>query len=151
MSKVEKVAGDFMSFFGLIKHEYLKPAEHITRTRLSPTQFHTLGILYRRNSLPMSELAGLLKISKQQLTPLVDKLSDCQLVSRKLDEEDRRVVRIELTEQGHITFRSAFVEIRRSFTEKLGKLPEADLDELEFMLKRMTEILVPNSQREAGE
>ncbi len=147
MSKVEKVAGDFLTFFGLIKHEYLKPAEHITRTTLSPTQFHTLGVLYRRSSLPMSELAGLLKISKQQLTPLIDKLSDCQLVSRELDEQDRRVVRIELTDKGLLTFRSVFHEIRRSFVEKLKQLPEENLDELENMLMRMTEILSPNSQR----
>jgi len=153
MSKVEKVAGEFLSLMGQVKHEYFRPAEQVTRARLSPSQFHSLAVLYRRNSLPMSELAGLLKISKQQLTPLVAKLTKYQLVERKLDDDDRRIVRIEITDQGRVTYRSIFIELRRKFTDQLSQLPEASLDELEKLLERMSEILLPDRngrERENG-
>jgi DNA-binding MarR family transcriptional regulator len=126
----------------MVKHEYFKPAEQVTRTHLSPSQFHSLAVLYQRNSLPMSELAGLLKMSKQQLTPVVAKLTEYQLVERTFDENDRRIVRIQITDKGRTTYQSVFVEIRRKFTDKLSRLPETSLDELELLLDRMSRILL---------
>ena len=150
MNQVEKIAGDLISFVGGMKREYFKPAENIARSRLSPAQFHTLSILYWRSSLPMSELAGVLKISKQQLTPLIAKLSDCQMVVRKPDDEDRRIVRIEITDEGRATYKSLFSAIRSNLTERLSLISEQDLAELEPILKRMAEILLPENNDEGG-
>lgn len=148
MNRVEQLTGDILAFLGEIKHEYFKPAEQITRARLSPSQFHSLAILYRHGSLPMSELAGLLKMSKQQLTPVVTRLSDCQMVERGWDEQDRRVVRIQITEKGLQTYRSIFLEIRNKLSDKISQLPEDSLDELEILLNRLAEILLPERIRE---
>ncbi len=148
MNRVEQLTGDILALLGEIKHEYFKPAEQITRARLSPLQFHSLAILYRHGSLPMSELAGLLKVSKQQLTPVVTRLSDCQMVERKLDEQDRRVVRIQITEKGLQTYRSIFTEIRHKLSDKIGQLPGDSLDELEILLNRLAVILLPNRDPE---
>lgn len=151
MSNAENIAGDFLSLLGLIKHEYFKPAEQITRNRLSPAQFHAINILCHKVSLPMSELAAELKISKQQLTPLVARLIEYNLVVRKPDESDRRIIRIEITEEGRNIFKALFVEIRRNFTEKLSSVPEDELDELAHMLTRMQEILKPKNSPRGSE
>lgn len=152
MSKVENIAGDFLSLLGIIKHEYFKPAEQITRNRLSPAQFHAINILCHKVSLPMSELAAELKMSKQQLTPLVARLIEYKLAIRKPDESDRRIIRIEITEEGRNIFTALYAEIRRNFTEKLSSIPEDELDELAHILTRMREILnTNNSQRWSGE
>lgn len=152
MTKVEKVTGDLLTFMGTVKNRFFRPMELVARNRLSPTQFHTLTLLYRRSSLPMSELAGYLKISKQQLTPLVAKMAECGLLERKLDETDRRMVRLEITEAGRDTYRSVFSEMRRKLIDQLGQLPEESLDELENLLGRLNLILFQNSQggRENG-
>ncbi|MEQ8200650.1 MAG: MarR family transcriptional regulator [Syntrophomonadaceae bacterium] len=152
MTKVEKVTGDLLTFMGTVKNRFFRPMELVARNRLSPTQFHTLTLLYRRSSLPMSELAGYLKISKQQLTPLVAKMAECGLLERKLDETDRRMVRLEITEAGRDTYRSVFSEMRRKLIDQLGLLPEESLDELENLLGRLNLILFQNSQggRENG-
>ena len=152
MTKVEKVTGDLLTFMGTVKNRFFRPMELVARNRLSPTQFHTLTLLYRRSSLPMSELAGYLKISKQQLTPLVAKMAECGLLERKLDETDRRMVRLEITEAGRDTYRSVFSEMRRKLIDQLGLLPEESLDELENLLGRLNLILFQSSQggRENG-
>ena len=141
MSQLENVAEEFLRLLGYIRDNYFKPAEQIARARLSPAQFHAIGILFRKDSLPMSELAAEMKISKQQLTPIIARLIESSLVVRKTDENDRRIVRIEITELGRSTYKALFVQIKVNFTEKLSEIPDKELDELKQMVTRMQEIL----------
>lgn len=141
MSKLEDVAGNFLSLLSYMRRNYFRHAEQIARLRLSPGQFHALSILSRQGPLSMMELAGEMRISKQQLTPLIGKLIDAGLVFRKRDEQDRRVVRIELTDDGVRTFTELRAEIKSAFTAKLGVLSEEELTELDHMLRHIQAIL----------
>lgn len=89
----------------------------------------------------MSELAHEMQISKQQLTPLVDKLINQGLLVKKADENDRRIVRIEVSEQGREMLREMFAEKKADLVERLRLLPDEELAELDRMLKRIHEIL----------
>lgn len=135
------MAADFLTLLGYIREKFFRPAELITRTRLSHAQFHAVSILRRKGSLSMSELAHEMQISKQQLTPLVYKLIDNGLLVRKTDENDRRIVRIEVSESGKSMYEELHAEIKTAIVEKLKTLPGTELDELEQMLKRIHEIL----------
>lgn len=57
--------------------------------------------------IQMTELAREIVLSKAGLTSLVDRLEERSLVRRMPDPEDRRAVRIKLTEQGEQVFRAA--------------------------------------------
>ena len=76
-----------------------------------------------RAPCPISELANELKISKQQITPLICKLIDSGLVARKADEHDRRIVHIEITVAGRDTVQALVAEIKQAFVVKLEVLP----------------------------
>jgi len=89
----------------------------------------------------MSELAGEMRVSKQQLTLLVSKLIDNGFLVKKRDENDRRIVRLEVTELGKSIHHNLHAEIKLSLTEKLGTLSEMELDELEQMLQRIHALL----------
>lgn len=141
MSKMENVADEFLRLLEYIRDNYFKPAEQITRSRLSPAQFYAISILFRKDSLPMSELAAEMKISKQQLTPIIGRLIDDNLAVRKTDENDRRIVRIEIAELGRSIFKALSAQIKGNFTEKLSEIPDKELDELKQMVIRMQEIL----------
>jgi DNA-binding MarR family transcriptional regulator len=141
MSKMENVAEDFLRLLEYIRDNYFKPAEQITRSRLSPAQFYAISILFRKDSLPMSELAAEMKISKQQLTPIIGRLIESSLAVRKTDENDRRIVRIEIAELGRSTFEALSAQIKGNFIEKLSEIPDKELDELKQMVTRMQEIL----------
>ncbi|MHB1421416.1 MAG: MarR family winged helix-turn-helix transcriptional regulator [Bacillota bacterium] len=141
IGNLENVAGDFLKLLGYIREKFFRPVELITRSRLSPIQFYAVSVLYRKGSLSMSELAGEMQISKQQLTPLIYKLIDNGLLVKKSDQNDRRVVRIEITKSGRNTVEALFSEIKPALAEKLSALPGAELEELEQMLKRIQEIM----------
>jgi DNA-binding MarR family transcriptional regulator len=89
----------------------------------------------------MSELAHEMMISKQQLTPLVCKLLDQGLLARRADENDRRIVRLEISDQGRKIIAKLIKEGRQDLMKKLSVLPASEMDELERMLKRTLEIL----------
>ncbi len=95
----------------------------------------------------MSELAQEMQISKQQLTPLVNKLINQGLLAKNEDENDRRIVRIEVTEKGRKMVKEIFAEIKIDLVEKLRLLSEQELAELDQMLKRILEILKSVEQR----
>ncbi|MCG9969571.1 MarR family transcriptional regulator [Pelotomaculum terephthalicicum JT] len=135
------MADDLLALMACVRDKFIRPAELITRSRISHVQFFAISVLRRSGSLSMSELAGKMQISKQQLTPLVYKLIDNGLLIRKTDEKDRRIVRIEATETGRNMFDEILAEIKKDLIEKLETLPEMELNELEQTLKRTYEIL----------
>ncbi len=141
ISDLENVAGSFFTLLSYMRDKFFRPLEQKTRSQLSPLQHIAVSTLYRRGSLSMSELALAMQVSKQQLTPLVDKLINQGLLAKNKDQNDRRVMRIEVTEQGRNMFSELFAEIKCDLVEKLGALPGEDLDELGRLLKRILRIL----------
>jgi DNA-binding MarR family transcriptional regulator len=68
--------------------------------KLSNHQFYCLAIIYKQESVPMSVLARTLGISKQQLTRIVDELSNQDLVVRTINPRNRRVILARLSDEG---------------------------------------------------
>lgn len=89
----------------------------------------------------MSEIAAEMKISKQQLTPLIGKLINGGMVIRKADSQDRRIILIEISEEGKNAFEHLRLMIKTNITEKLAILPEEGLQELNGLLLRLRDIL----------
>lgn len=141
IGNLENVAGDFLTLLVYIREKFFRPVELITRSQLSPIQSYAVSVLYRKGSLSMSELASELQITKQQLTPLIHKLIDYNLLVKKTDLNDRRIVRLEITEPGRSMVEKLRTEMKLALAEKLRALPGMELDELDQMLKRIQEIL----------
>ncbi len=148
ISSLENVAGDFLALLAYMRDKFFRPLEQKTRSHLSHVQHFAVSTLYRKGSMSMSELAQEMQISKQQLTPLVNKLINQGLLVKKEDENDRRIMRIEVTEQGRSMLREIFAEIRVDLVEKLRLLPERELTELDRMLDRILEILKSVEQKD---
>jgi len=76
----------------------------ITKEKLIPyglttTQFFLLTALYEEDGLPISVLAQNVALDKATLTGLIDRLERDDLTERRADPEDRRAIRIHLTEK----------------------------------------------------
>ena len=126
---------------GMMREKFFRPAEQDTRMHLSHTQFNAVLILQGKGFLPMTELAAELKISKQQLTPIVGKLIAHGLVIRKTDDHDRRIVYIEITDTGRKMHEKIMAKIKVGINDKLKALTAADLAELQPLLVRIQMII----------
>jgi DNA-binding MarR family transcriptional regulator len=114
----------------LVQQKLIRPSEQITRDSLSPTQFQALGTLAMGGPLTMTELAVALAISKQQLTPVVDRLEREALLTREGDSADRRVIRLRVSPSGFNYLERMRIEFEALVTRQISPLGKKDQREL---------------------
>ena len=137
----ETVAEEMLTLMMIFQRKLIRPSEQITRESISPMQFQALGVLANMGPQTMSELAMGLVGSKQQLTPIVDKLERMDLVVRTGDPTDRRVIRLELSPRGLeflIKLKDEFVEM---VEKKLSPLESSDRQSLKDALHQVSNLL----------
>jgi DNA-binding MarR family transcriptional regulator len=66
----------------------------------SPTQLSALATIERRGPITLGELATAERVQPPTITAAIDRLEGQGLVRRRTDEQDRRVVRVEVTPVG---------------------------------------------------
>ncbi len=111
-------------------------------TELDLTTYDALLHVYEAGDpgIRMTDLADKVVLSKSGLTTLVDRLEERDLMQRIADPEDRRAIRITLTESGMEAFHTAaavhVAGIERYFTSQLTE-DEAEViaDTLERILR----------------
>jgi DNA-binding MarR family transcriptional regulator len=79
----------------------------------------------------MRELAEFLGLAVNSVTTLVDNLEKKRMVRRQRSEEDRRIIRVQLTENGKVAYEAAVEEKMRLFRSMLNALTE---DEQEIFM-----------------
>jgi len=77
------------------------------RQNLSEQEIRVLCTVGRHGCPIMSGIAAAIRLSLSSVTGLIDRLHDKKLVRRDRSTEDRRVVQVELTEQGHALHQAA--------------------------------------------
>ena len=109
--------------------------------RLSQTEYLLLAIIVERKHLPMSELCDRAMMRKQQVTQTVNQLEDKSLVVRVRNNENRRVVWLEPTEQALEIAR----EVQRALVEELsrifGQLKDDSLEESLQAIRTINRVL----------
>lgn len=68
---------------------------------LTYPQYLVMQLLWARDGRKVNEIGRDLRLESNTLTPLLKRLEALNLVTRRRDDEDERVVRVRLTEQGH--------------------------------------------------
>jgi DNA-binding MarR family transcriptional regulator len=135
------VAEQLFDLFFFLKKSLARYAAHHAKMEYSPMQMHVLHTMLDRNTFTMTELAGEVLISKQQLTPIIDKLVNSGLVRRETDEADRRVVRICLSPAGRDFLALKIQEAIGIFETRIACLDTGDLRRLDEVLTPLRQIL----------
>ena len=116
--------------------------------RITPHQGETLYMLKQagQGGLSMNELARAQGCALSTATAMVDRLIKLELAERLPDQEDRRVVRISLTERGRdLTTRFA-AHKQRAFHEVLARLNDDEVITLVQLLRRLVGDGVANEE-----
>lgn len=67
---------------------------------ITPEQFLVLDILWKEQSLSQQNIADIIQKDKNSVTKIIDSLEKKNLVKRVVDKNDRRINKIELTNEG---------------------------------------------------
>jgi MarR family transcriptional regulator, organic hydroperoxide resistance regulator len=121
----------FQEIFPKLMH-YLETEEirELTGLGITPGQINALLILFMHDDLTMGELSAEIYLAESAATRLVDRLVKTNLVKRKGDEKDRRVVRVFLTSYGRQLASLVFERRAQRFRNLANRLSPEERDML---------------------
>ena len=102
-------------------------SERMHRAGISMAHFHLLSMLDRHGDTTMSRIAEQLDVSLSNATGLVDRIEERGLVERVRVADDRRVVQVRLTADGHRLLREVELLKDDMLQRILGQLDTAAL------------------------
>ena len=128
----------------------LNNAARLTARRLSgklsgynvtPPQWGVLVALWEQDGLSLSELAKRSFFDGPTMTGIVDRLEKANLVERRRDSTDRRVISVYLTEEGRRLQAQLPALSEEANREALSGLSEADVERLVQTLRHIIDNL----------
>ncbi|SFH06640.1 DNA-binding transcriptional regulator, MarR family [Desulfotomaculum arcticum] len=129
-SKQELINRYFDRLDEMVQHFLRRMHQELTgafERGVTRNQFVMMKIVNDHGRVTVSKVAEDLYVSLSAITALVDRLCRAGLVVRHRSEEDRRVVWLELTEEGREVVHECLEARRRTIQRYLGQLAEEDL------------------------
>lgn len=127
-------------FQHLIRRLHSELAQNMVRG-ITGSQFVVLKKIGDKGRLTVSEVAEDLCVSLSAITALVDRLYKAGFVVRNRDEKDRRLVWLELTQEGYEIL-ALCQQSRKKIVEKyFGQLPEKDIESLVVIYEKLLAIM----------
>jgi DNA-binding MarR family transcriptional regulator len=114
--------------------------DDLEKLALTPPQFYVLATIGYAGRLPFSEIGAKMMVTVSNLTGIVDRLEEKKLVTRKRDEEDRRVVYVVLTDKGARAYKTTIPIFERSVAEVFSPLSKAQQKDLSALLRKLNQI-----------
>lgn len=134
---VDEFSNTFSDFLKKTKNIYKSVLEDITLTR---PQIEVLRYLKCYGKSKMTDIGKDMLVTKSYITALVDKLIEAKLILREHDENDRRIIKISLTNEG-IDFIGKYKTLMvKELKERMYLLSNEEKDEMKKMLDAMKNI-----------
>jgi DNA-binding MarR family transcriptional regulator len=98
-------------------------------------------VLSEEGTRHVAEIGERLQIAKAQMTHLIDKLVELDLVRREMDETDRRTLNIALTEKGRGLLEEHHTCLVNTVRENMSSLSLGELEALAASLRTLRDTL----------
>ncbi len=122
--------------FSLLSHKKLE--EDLEKFDLTPPQFYVLATIGYAGELPFGEIGAKMMVTVSNLTGIVDRLEEKKFVTRKRDDNDRRVVRVVLTDKGAKLYKNTIPRFEKSIAEIFSGLARPQQKQLSALLRKLT-------------
>lgn len=110
---LDSVTEDLLSIppiiFREIRRKLLRTAMVNMNMDISPVHIGIMKQLDEAGTLHVAEIGERLQIARPQMTHLIDKLVDLEIVERHTDKTDRRMINIVLTDKGRTTLGGSMI------------------------------------------
>jgi DNA-binding MarR family transcriptional regulator len=141
-----KVALDLMSvpplIFRLVRRKLIRLTLADIDIDIKFPHFEIMQVLKEEGTLHVVEIGEKLQIAKAQMTHLIDKLVEFNLVERNADAADRRTINISLTDSGRAFMEEHENNVINAIRENMSSLTDEELEGLSGSLRKLRDILV---------
>ena len=108
---------------------------------ITPEQYLVLDILWEKQSLSQQNIADIIQKDKNSVTKIIDSLEKKNFVNRVVDTKDRRINKIELTEEG-LALEKITTEVAINFmNDTIKDIDTQDLDKLVEVMRKLNDNL----------
>lgn len=120
VEKFEKLMPGFMKVFHSNDNNWLE------ELNITIAQCVVLQNLADNDNCKMSDLSESIGVTMGNITGMIDRIEKEDLVKRVADSEDRRIIRVQLTQKGNEVVKKIFNRKRKNLTSVLSKLSDSD-------------------------
>lgn len=142
---LEKVTEDLLSIpprvFRIVRNKLIRTTLTDIGAEITPHQFEIIRLLLEEGTMHVAEIGQRLEIAKAQMTQLIDRLAEIEIIKRIPDPGDRRVTNIELTPEGHTLLRGHRFILENAVSEAMSVLTDEELEDLNKSLTTLRDIL----------
>lgn len=125
----------------VFEQKVMAPYRDTYRGDLGTAQVEALEELYQAGEFRQQELASVLRISKQHVSKIAERLEERGFVQQMPDDEDSRCRKVCLTDAGR-SYVEAHIEAgSKEVAELLGHLSPAERDELGSAMETVARLL----------
>jgi len=112
-------------------------SQRLDGTGISPTQFRLLAHLMADGPMTQAELSELLSITPPSTVKLIDRMQRDGWVIRKTDERDRRINKIECTQQAKEIWEKATVHSQELLKQAYQGISDDDINRIITVLAKV--------------
>ncbi len=120
-------------------------SSHLEETGIGSGQVPVLLELERHGELNQRELAEHTRVTPATMSGTLKRMEKAGLIARTADENDARISRVQLTEEGQAQCNNAHRGFDRACEQLLSVLDDAALETLGSLLTRIEDALPPAS------
>ena len=104
---------------------------------ITPEQYLVLDILWEKQSLSQQNIADIIQKDKNSVTKIIDSLEKKNLVRRVMDKNDRRINKIELTDEA-LALEKITTEVAINFmNDVVNNIDTKDLDTFVNVMRQL--------------
>lgn len=108
-----------------------------THSDLTTDQFAILQYIHKQGKTTATDIATTFGVGKSAITAFVNRLMHKELITRRRNERDRRIIYLSLTEQGALAVKETEKAIHLFLIEKLE---EFDIDDIDRFLQALEKL-----------
>lgn len=124
-----------------LKRSYVQVIEHfhldMSEINLRPAEYSILSMIAENSQVTAKKLSKALNIAPPNLVSLIDLLEAKKLISKSVNENDRRSLILNLTPQGEDHLAKAIKTSAKSQQNALSNLSTEEITELICLLKKV--------------
>ena len=111
------------------------------KINITPEQFLVLDILWEKQPLSQQNIADIIQKDKNSVTKIIDSLEKKQMARRVMDQNDRRVNKIELTDKA-LALEEKVTKVAIDFmNDAIKNIDKQDLDNFVNVMRQIKENL----------
>ncbi|MDD5679959.1 MAG: MarR family transcriptional regulator [Candidatus Omnitrophica bacterium] len=130
------------SIMSVLMRNFLKQqTDKFYQMKITIPQFAILNFLSTEGEHKMTDMAKFMNVSTAAVTGIIDRLTKSGYVTRKHDPDDRRIVRVKLTDKGIDLVKKSFHQRRQMIIDMFGKISQKEREDYLHILTHIKERL----------